>query len=75
MAGTHSEVRPLRSGVDVHQPGENSPGVNKARTLGAPLIVFPIANHDDNQHAKDENIRLQNLWDGTDAFAAKVFAR
>lgn len=43
-------------------------------TLGVPLIVFPIANHDDNQHAKDENIRLQNLWDGIDAFAA-MFAR
>ena len=43
-------------------------------TLGVPLIVFPIANHDDNQHAKDENIRLQNLWDGIDAFAA-IFTR
>jgi acetylornithine deacetylase/succinyl-diaminopimelate desuccinylase-like protein len=44
------------------------------QTLGVPLIVFPIANHDDNQHAKDENIRLQNLWDGIDAFAA-MFTR
>ncbi|MEP6834873.1 MAG: M20/M25/M40 family metallo-hydrolase [Gemmatimonas sp.] len=44
------------------------------RTFGVPLIVFPIANHDDNQHAKDENIRLQNLWDGIDAFAA-IFTR
>jgi acetylornithine deacetylase/succinyl-diaminopimelate desuccinylase-like protein len=42
--------------------------------LGVPLIVFPIANHDDNQHAKDENIRLQNLWDGIDAFAS-IFTR
>ncbi len=40
------------------------------RTLGVPLIVFPIANHDDNQHAKDENLRIQNLWDGIEAFAA-----
>jgi acetylornithine deacetylase/succinyl-diaminopimelate desuccinylase-like protein len=40
------------------------------RTLHVPLIVFPIANHDDNQHAKDENLRIQNLWDGIDAFAA-----
>ena len=43
-------------------------------TLGVPLIVFPLANHDDNQHAKDENIRLQNMWDGIDAFAA-IFTR
>ncbi|HEY3286128.1 MAG TPA: M20/M25/M40 family metallo-hydrolase [Gemmatimonadaceae bacterium] len=38
--------------------------------LGVPLVIFPIANHDDNQHAKDENLRLQNLWDGIEAFAA-----
>src|SRR2546423_6848 len=36
----------------------------------APVIVFPIANHDDNQHAANENIRLQNLWDGIEVFAA-----
>jgi len=38
--------------------------------LGVPLVIFPIANHDDNQHAKDENLRLQNLWDGIEAYAA-----
>jgi acetylornithine deacetylase/succinyl-diaminopimelate desuccinylase-like protein len=36
----------------------------------APVIVFPIANHDDNQHAANENLRLRNLWDGIDVFAA-----
>ncbi|HMJ07019.1 MAG TPA: M20/M25/M40 family metallo-hydrolase, partial [Chthoniobacterales bacterium] len=35
-----------------------------------PVIGLPIANHDDNQHAADENIRLQNLWDGIDVYAA-----
>ncbi len=39
-------------------------------TLGAPVVVLPIANHDNNQHAANENLRLQNLWDGVDAFAA-----
>jgi acetylornithine deacetylase/succinyl-diaminopimelate desuccinylase-like protein len=34
-----------------------------------PVIGLPIANHDDNQHAADENIRLQNLWDGIEIFA------
>jgi acetylornithine deacetylase/succinyl-diaminopimelate desuccinylase-like protein len=34
-----------------------------------PVIGLPIANHDDNQHAADENIRLQNLWDGVEVFA------
>ncbi len=35
-----------------------------------PVIGLPIANHDDNQHAADENIRLQNLWDGIEIYAA-----
>ena len=35
-----------------------------------PVIAFPIANHDDNQHAANENLRLQNLWDGVEVFAA-----
>jgi acetylornithine deacetylase/succinyl-diaminopimelate desuccinylase-like protein len=36
----------------------------------APVIVFPIANHDNNQHSANENLRLQNLWDGIEVFAA-----
>jgi acetylornithine deacetylase/succinyl-diaminopimelate desuccinylase-like protein len=37
---------------------------------GTPVIGLPIANHDDNQHAADENLRLQNLWDGIEVYAA-----
>ena len=33
-------------------------------------IMVPIANHDDNQHAANENLRLQNLWDGIETMAA-----
>ncbi len=36
----------------------------------APVIGLPVANHDDNQHAADENLRLQNLYDAVDVFAA-----
>ena len=39
-------------------------------TLHAPTITVPIANHDNNQHSFDENIRLQNLWDGIELMAA-----
>ena len=39
-------------------------------TLHAPTITVPIANHDNNQHSFDENIRLDNLWDGIDLLAA-----
>jgi acetylornithine deacetylase/succinyl-diaminopimelate desuccinylase-like protein len=34
-----------------------------------PAIVVPIANHDNNQHAPDENLRLGNLWYGIELFA------
>jgi acetylornithine deacetylase/succinyl-diaminopimelate desuccinylase-like protein len=38
--------------------------------LHAPTITVPIANHDNNQHSFNENIRIQNLWDGIDLMAA-----
>jgi acetylornithine deacetylase/succinyl-diaminopimelate desuccinylase-like protein len=40
------------------------------RASGAPNIMVPIVNHDDNQHAANENLRLQNLWDGVETMAA-----
>lgn len=39
---------------------------------GVPVIGLPIANHDNNQHAANENLRLQNLWDGVGAYAAML---
>jgi acetylornithine deacetylase/succinyl-diaminopimelate desuccinylase-like protein len=33
-------------------------------------ITVPIANYDDNQHAPNENLRLQSLWDGVETMAA-----
>ncbi|UTW54029.1 M20/M25/M40 family metallo-hydrolase [Kordiimonas sp. SCSIO 12610] len=38
--------------------------------LDMPIIMLPIANHDNNQHGKDENLRLQNLWDAIDIYAS-----
>jgi acetylornithine deacetylase/succinyl-diaminopimelate desuccinylase-like protein len=35
-----------------------------------PVIGLPVVNHDNNQHAANENIRLQNLWDGITTYAA-----
>jgi acetylornithine deacetylase/succinyl-diaminopimelate desuccinylase-like protein len=40
------------------------------RPTGAPTIIIPIGNHDNNQHSYDENLRLQNLWDGIELMAA-----
>ncbi len=41
-------------------------------TLGTRTISIPIANHDDNQHTFDENLRIQNLWDGIELMAALI---
>ena len=35
-----------------------------------PVVGVPIVNHDNNQHAANENVRLQNVWDGIELFAA-----
>lgn len=38
--------------------------------LMVPIIGVPIANHDNNQHQADENIRIGNLWTGIETYAA-----
>jgi hypothetical protein len=50
--------------------GGSLPLATFAEVLDVPLLVVPTVNHDDNQHARDENLRLQNLWDAIDEFAA-----
>jgi acetylornithine deacetylase/succinyl-diaminopimelate desuccinylase-like protein len=35
-----------------------------------PIVVVPIANHDNNQHAPNENLRIANLWLGIEIYAA-----
>jgi acetylornithine deacetylase/succinyl-diaminopimelate desuccinylase-like protein len=38
--------------------------------LDQPTITVPIANYDNNQHAENENIRIQNLWDAIEIYAS-----
>ena len=38
--------------------------------LARPTLIVPMVNHDNNQHAPDENLRLANLWYGVDLMAA-----
>jgi acetylornithine deacetylase/succinyl-diaminopimelate desuccinylase-like protein len=40
------------------------------KRLSAPIIILPLANHDNNQHAENENIRLRNLWDAMRVYGA-----
>ena len=37
-----------------------------------PIIGLPLGNHDNNQHAANENLRLRNLWDGINLYAAMM---
>ncbi|MBS1511506.1 MAG: M20/M25/M40 family metallo-hydrolase [Bacteroidetes bacterium] len=43
--------------------------------LHATTISVPIANYDNNQHAENENIRLQNLWDGIETMASLMLMK
>jgi acetylornithine deacetylase/succinyl-diaminopimelate desuccinylase-like protein len=38
--------------------------------LKTPTVILPIANFDNNQHGRNENIRIQNLWDAIEIYAA-----
>jgi acetylornithine deacetylase/succinyl-diaminopimelate desuccinylase-like protein len=60
-----------------HQPVVLWPTMGGSVPLGAieraastHTITVPIANYDNNQHSANENIRLQNLWDGVETMAA-----
>ena len=55
--------------VKIPTSGGTGPDVAEA-VLGMTEIGIPIGNHDNNQHSYNENLRLQNLWDGIDLMAA-----
>ncbi|MCH8958901.1 MAG: M20/M25/M40 family metallo-hydrolase [Proteobacteria bacterium] len=38
--------------------------------LDVPIVMLPMANHDNNQHSPNENLRIQNLWDAIEVYAA-----
>jgi acetylornithine deacetylase/succinyl-diaminopimelate desuccinylase-like protein len=43
-----------------------------AKVFAKPIVGLPIVAHDNNQHAANENARLQNLWDGIETYAAMM---
>jgi acetylornithine deacetylase/succinyl-diaminopimelate desuccinylase-like protein len=52
--------------------GGSLPLYHFAEVLGSPLISVPIVNHDNNQHGENENLRIQNLWDGIELLAGII---
>jgi acetylornithine deacetylase/succinyl-diaminopimelate desuccinylase-like protein len=55
--------------VKIPNSGGTGPDVAE-RVLGMIEIGIPIGNHDNNQHSYNENLRLQNLWNGIELMAA-----
>jgi acetylornithine deacetylase/succinyl-diaminopimelate desuccinylase-like protein len=45
-----------------------------AEILRAPLVIVPMVNHDNNQHAANENLRIGDLRRGIELYA-ELFAR
>ncbi len=56
--------------VRIPSLGGSAPLRMFADALGVPVLGLPIANYDNNQHGPNENIRLENLWNGISVFAA-----
>lgn len=50
--------------------GGTMPFATFSEDLKLPTVGLSIVNHDNNQHGPDENLRLQNLWEGIEMLAA-----
>jgi acetylornithine deacetylase/succinyl-diaminopimelate desuccinylase-like protein len=40
--------------------------------LESPLVIVPMVNADNNQHAANENLRIGNLWMGMEIYASLI---
>ncbi|WP_068081248.1 M20/M25/M40 family metallo-hydrolase [Novosphingobium rosa] len=47
--------------------GGGVPTAPFSHTLGVPVLLIPLVNADDNQHAANENLRMGNYFYGVDA--------
>jgi acetylornithine deacetylase/succinyl-diaminopimelate desuccinylase-like protein len=52
--------------------GGSLPLSELAQALAMPLISVPLANHDDNQHAPNENLRLGHYLQGISTMLSVV---
>jgi acetylornithine deacetylase/succinyl-diaminopimelate desuccinylase-like protein len=66
-AATKAAAAPV---VVMPMSGGSVPLYMFADVFSAPIVCLPIVNHDNNQHAANENLRLRNLWDGINTYAA-----
>lgn len=56
----------------IKQPtsGGSLPLIIIEQVLDTRVITVPSVNYDNNQHAENENVKVQFLWDGIETFAA-----
>ena len=52
--------------------GGSGPSYLFTEVLGVPVVTLPIANYDNNQHAANENLRVQNLWNAIEMYAGLI---
>ena len=50
--------------------GGSAPFYLFSDVLKVPTIGVSLVNFDNNQHGPNENLRVQNLWDGIETMAA-----
>lgn len=55
--------------IELPTSGASSGIAEAVDQLHTPMIGVSIANYDDNQHARNENLRVGNLWDGIEVYA------
>jgi len=59
--GVATALKPF-SAIVLPSTGGSLPLYIFRERLGAPTVTVSLANHDNNQHAEDENLHLGNLW-------------
>lgn len=66
----------LKGGETLRTPtlGGSLPIYLFEQALDMPIVLLPIANHDNNQHGRNENLRLKNLFDAIAIYAAVIAA-
>lgn len=66
-------ARSVRSPLAVKPTSGGSTPLDTIETvLGTHTISIAIANYDNNQHSSNEDIKLQNLWNGFETHAALI---
>jgi acetylornithine deacetylase/succinyl-diaminopimelate desuccinylase-like protein len=61
--------------VRIRMMGGSAPTDRLVEALGAPFVVVPLVNGDNNQHTFDENMRVGHYVEGIQAIAAMLRSR